>query len=763
MKKDHVKEILISILVLGFWMFGFVPSALSAPGDISTVAGGGVGDGDPAISARLYAPYDVFVDGSGNIYIAEEHNHWIRKVDTSGIISIVAGDGTDGFSGDGGPATSASLDVPEGVFVDGSGNIYIVDTGNHRIRKVDTSGIITTVAGNGFHGFSGDEGPATSASLTWPEGVFVDASGNIYIADTSNQRVRKVDTSGIISTVAGDGTRGFSGDGGPATSASLNGPSGVFVDGSGSIYIADEYNDRIRKVDTSGIITTVAGNGTRAFSGDGGPATSASLDGPSGVFVDGLGNIYIADEHNHRIRKVDTSDIISTVAGDGTRGFSGDGGPATSARLSSPLAVFMDGLGNIYIADGGNHRIRKVDTSGIISTVPRDGIAGFSGDGGPATDASFFTPRGVFVDGSGNIYIADMNNGRIRKVDTSGIISTVAGNGTFGFSGDGGPATDASLNFPSDVSVDGSGLIYIVDRYNHRIRKVDTSGIISTVAGSGATGFDAGGFSGDGGPATDASLFNPLGVSVDGSGVIYIADTNNHRIRKVDASGIISTVAGNGELGFSGDGGPATSGSLFNPLGVSVDGSGVIYIADANNYRIRKVDTSGVISTVAGNGSGGGFSGDGGPATDASLYRPYDVFVDGSGVIYIVDWLNHRIRKVDTSGIISTVAGDGSRGFSGDGGPATSARLSSPQSVFVDGSGNIYIGDQGNHRIRKVEGILVGDFDGDNEVGLSDFVRFLDVFGATTDPANSVFDLDNDGEIGLSDFVIFLDNFGRVG
>ena len=548
----------------------------------------------------------------------------------------------------------------------------IAEGGNRRIRKVDTSGIISTVAGGGT---GGDGGPATSASVWLPY------------------------TSGIISTVAGGGTGG---DGGPATSASVWLPYDVFVDGSGNIYIAEGGNRRIRKVDTSGIISTVAGDGTYGFSGDGGPATSASVSEPVGVFVDGLSNIYIAEEDSHRIRKVDTSGIISTVAGNGTRGFSGDGGPATSASLSSPQSVFVDGLGNIYIVDAGNYRIRKVDTSGIISTVPLDGLVGFSGDGGPATDAKLFTPRGVFVDGSGNIYIADMNNGRIRKVDTSGIISTVAGNGTFGFSGDGGPATDASLFNPLGVSVDGSGNIYIADMNNGRIRKVDTSGIISTVAGNGTFGF-----SGDGGPATDASLFNPLGVSVDGSGVIYIADTNNHRIRKVDAAGIISTVAGNGELGFSGDGGPATSGSLFNPLGVSVDGSGVIYIVDWFNHLIRKVDTSGIISTVAGNGSSGGFSGDGGPATSASLNRPYD--------------------------------------------------------VFVDGLGNIYIVDAGNHRMRKVEGILVGDFDGDTEVGLSDFVRFLDVFGATTDPANSVFDLDNNGEIGLSDFVIFLDNFGKTG
>ncbi len=372
MNKDHYKAILISVLLVGFWTFEFVPSVASALGIISTVAGGGnsgLGDGGPATSARLNGPRGVFVDGSGNIYIGDWLHHRIRKVDASGIISTVAGNGTAAFSGDGGPATSASLNSPFGVFVDGSGNIYIVDRTNHRIRKVDTSGIITTVAGSSTFGFSGDGGPATNARLRNPQGVSVDGLGNIYIADSSNNRIRKVDTSGIITTVAGNSTSGFSGDGGPATSASLKTPSGVFVDGSGNFYIADQLNHRIRKVDTSGIISTVAGKGTSTFSGDGGPATSASLNAPLGVFGDGSGVIYIADKVNHRIRKVDTSGIISTVAGNGTKAFSGDGGPATSASFNFPQSVFVDGLGVIYIADQGNQRIRKVEPPPSVTSI----------------------------------------------------------------------------------------------------------------------------------------------------------------------------------------------------------------------------------------------------------------------------------------------------------------------------------------------------------------------------------------------------------
>ena len=334
-----------------------------------------------------------------------------------GDISTVAGTGTQGFSGDGGPATSAKFNRPIGIAVDSSGNLFIADRNNERVRKVDTSGNISTVAGNGTNGFSGDGGPATTARLNLPRDVAVDSSGNLFIADRSNHRVRKVDTSGDISTVAGDGTNGFSGDGGQATSTQLNFPNGVTVDSSGNLFIADQANHRIRKVDTSGIIITVAGTSTSGFLGDGVAATSTALNQPSDVAVDSSGNLFIADEFNHRIRKVDISGIITTVAGNGTQGFSGDGGPATSAKLDTPTGVAVDASGNIFFADSSNHRIRKVDTSGIITTVAGDGTQGFSGDGGSATSAQLDFANDVAVDSSGNLFITDINNERVRKVE----------------------------------------------------------------------------------------------------------------------------------------------------------------------------------------------------------------------------------------------------------------------------------------------------------------------------------------------------------
>ena len=364
-------------------------------------------------------------------------------------ISTVAGTGTR--AGDGGPATGAQLHAPSGVFVDAAGNLFIADGSNNRIRKVDPAGTISTVAGTGTAGFSGDGGPATGAQLNAPFGVFVDAAGNLFIADAGNSRIRKVDPAGTISTVAGTGTAGFSGDGGPATGAQLNHSVGVFVDAAGNLFIADGSNNRIRQVDPAGTISTVAGTGVTGFSGDGGPATGAQFHSPSGVFVDAAGNLFIADGGNHRIRKVAPAGTISTVAGTGVGGVSGDGGTATGAQLS-PFGVFVDAAGNLFIADRSNNRIRKVDPAGTISTVAGTGTAGFSGDGGPATGAQLNAPFGVFVDAAGNLFIADAGNSRIRKVDPAGTISTVAGAGTFGFSGDGGPATGAQLDAPSSLN-----------------------------------------------------------------------------------------------------------------------------------------------------------------------------------------------------------------------------------------------------------------------------------------------------------------------
>lgn len=337
------------------------------------------------------------------------------------IITTVAGLNGPGFSGDGGPALYAGLSSPAGIAVDNSGNVFIADTVNYRVRRVSPQGVITTVAGNGTNGFGGDGGSATSAQLSfiyagnYTSGVAVDADGNLFIADSANNRVRRVTPQGIITTVAGDGSGGFGGDGGQATSAQLSYPSAIAADASGNLFISDYYNDRIRKVTPQGIISTVAGDGTRGFGGDGGPATSAALYAPLGLALDPSGNLFIADMGNNRIRKVTPQGAISTVVGNGTWGFSGDGGPAISAELERIYGVAVDKFGNILVPDWSNDRIREVALDGTISTVAGGNGSGL-GSGGPATSDELFYPWAITIDTTGNLFIAGSGGGVIREL-----------------------------------------------------------------------------------------------------------------------------------------------------------------------------------------------------------------------------------------------------------------------------------------------------------------------------------------------------------
>jgi len=647
---------------------------------ISTLAGGALPLNIPGTAASLSPGY-VAADPAGNLFFVDR-NTVLRLDAATGILTRAAGDGTTGFSGDNGPAASAQLYFPTGIAVDSAGNLYIADTNNNRIRRV-SNGVIATVAGNGFSGFGGDNGLATSARLANPAAVAVDSAGNLYIADTYNNRIRRV-SNGVIATVAGNGLSGFSGDNGPAVNAQMNRPYGLAVDSTGNLYIADTENQRIRKV-SNGAIATIAGNGTAGFSGDSGPAIGAMLATPIGIAVDLASDLYIVDRDNNRIRKV-ANGAITTAAGNGTPGFSGDNGPAANAQLSNPIGVAVDALGNLYIADSYNQRIRKV-TDGAITTVAGGGtpICG----NGPALSCQFVDPFDIAVDSAGSLYISDQADSRIWKV-SNGLVAVVAGNGTAGFSGDNGPATSAQLSSPAGVAVDSAGNVYIADTGNNRIRKV-ANGVIATVAGNGTAGF-----SGDGGPAISAQLDFPFGVAVDSAGNLYIADTGNNRVRKV-ASGTVTTVAGNGTPGFGGDGGPPTAALLYEPSGIAVDRANNLYIADTVNNRIRKV-ASGAITTLAGDGYPG-FGGDNIPATGTELWEPLGIALDSAGNVFIADCVNQRIRKV-SNGEITTVAGNGAEGFSGDSGPAFNAQLSEPQGIAVDSSGNVYIADSGNIRIR---------------------------------------------------------------
>ena len=458
-------------------------------GTISTVSGNaavGISGDGVALKLAMVSPFGVAVDSSGVIYVAELGSNRIRKIDTAGNITTAIGDGTQGFAGDGGAPNKVEMSLPTSVQVDSSGNLYFTDSLNNRIRKL-SGGNVNTFAGNGLVSRSGDGGAATSAQLNSPLGVTVDAAGNLYVSDTLNNLVRRVDTKGVITTFAGTGTAGFGGDGGAAASAQLNNPQGLAVDPAGNLYIADTQNARVRKV-SGGTISTVAGSGSSGFGGDGGAATSAQLNAPFGVALDAAGNLYIAEFSNNRIRKVGTNGNISTIAGTGVSGYSGDGGAATSAQLNGPQAVAVDGSGNVYVADTANNRVRKIGNTGVITTVAGTGIAGFSGDGGPGTSAQVGNPSALAVDSVGNVYIAD-GSARVRKLFLSGVISTIAGGGNRGYSGDGGNAFTAQLNGPSSLAIANTGALFVADTLNNAVRmlQVSASGISVNAVTNGAT------------------------------------------------------------------------------------------------------------------------------------------------------------------------------------------------------------------------------------------------------------------------------------
>jgi hypothetical protein len=343
------------------------------------------------------------------------------------IITTVAGNGTAGYSGDGVYATTSELNAAYAIAFDQAGNLYIADQSNNRVRKVNAAGIITTIAGNGTAGYSGDNSAAIAAALYRPNAVTFDNIGNIYFSDYGNSRIRRVNTSGIITTIAGTGTLGDSGDGGVATLAMINSPVGLAFDAIGNLFFTEEGGNRIRMINTSGIINTIAGTGTMGYSGDNGFATAAHLNTPGQITFDNLGNLYFADESNNRIRKINTAGIITTIAGTGTQGYTGDNGTATAAELYEPYGVACDNMGNVFISDTWNNVVRKINTSGIITTIAGTGFGAggsctgaYSGDGAAAILAELNATGGLTFDTSGNLYIADGCNNRIRKVSNVG-------------------------------------------------------------------------------------------------------------------------------------------------------------------------------------------------------------------------------------------------------------------------------------------------------------------------------------------------------
>lgn len=507
-----------------------------------TGAPGFSGDNGPAAAAALAFPACVLVAPGDVVYICDKANHRLRKVQ-NGIITTVAGTGTKGFNGDG-PGLTVTLNEPEDLILV-NGNLVFSDQENNRIRQLNlANGAVTTLAGTGPSGFGGENVPAATATLASPMGLAATSDGRILFAERDAHRLRAL-ANGTITTVAGDGIARFGGDGGDGLDATLRLVEGVAADAAGDLFISDSGNNRIRKVDgTTGKITTIAGNGTTTFGVDGVPATVVGLDGPSDVVVDAAGNVVFSDTHHHRVRSVDTTGTIHTLIGNGMAGFAGDNGPAAAAQIASPTGLAIDTAGNLYVADFDNNRIRRIDPSGNVTTVAGDGTPGFNGDGLAATATSLNNPTDVAFDANGNMFIADMRNHRVRRVDAaSGIVTTIAGTGDALSSDDFIPAVTASLVFPTDVAVDASGNVLVADSGSNRIRRVAPNGVIDSIAGTRTPGD-----SGDGGDALLARLLTPLRMFMAPNGQLLIVDHDNHRIRAIgEGSGGGGGGGGNGD------------------------------------------------------------------------------------------------------------------------------------------------------------------------------------------------------------------------
>lgn len=670
-----------------------------------------IGDGQHALTVILTLVDGITVDPDGNIYISHRSKNRIRKIDKGGIITTIGGNGRAGFSGDGGPALEASFNYPAGLTFD-NGNLYIADRNNHRIRKIDSSGVITTVAGNGTRDYAGDDGPAIEASLNLPSDVACDKDGNLYISDRSNHVIRKVDPQGIITTFAGLGVPWFGGDNGLAKIAFLKFPFGITLDSKGNLFIADRGNNRIRKVNRQGIITTVAGDGLFASRGDHGQAIMANLAYPTDVAVDNAGNIYIADRNNSRVRRVDTNGVITSLIGTGVTHFNGDQGLASQTNLHLPFALAVEPDNqSLIVVDRSHFRVRRMFfETGRIETIAGNGKFLVKGDQGQALGATLNGPRGILIDARGNIIFADQMHHKLRKINQRGFITNFAGDGKSGHLGDGGPAIIASLLRPTVVEKDRAGNIYVVSPSGNGwvIRKIDPQGIISLFAGNSKVGI-----SGDGGLAVDASFYTIRDIAVDHDGNVYVADAANSFIRKIgkegkiqkfaeeswkkldgeihpnglafdsvgnlfvsdsgsskiwkiDAKGVITHVAGTGDFEDFGDGGFALEAGIRSPGGLAFSPSGDLYLAEGRTNRIRKISKEGRISLVAGNGMAG-FSGDGGPAKEAQLNNPSRIAFDARGNLFFTDRINNRVRKIDTNEIITTIAGNQNFGFLLDG------------------------------------------------------------------------------------------------
>ncbi len=579
-------------------------------------------------------------------------------------VTPVAGPGD---LGDGGPVAKAYVRAPLAIAADASGNLYFSDTSCFCIRKIGRDQTITRVAGTGLSGWAAPDGTrAIEATLEYPAGLAVDADGIVYFSERGNSnRIRKIDRNGVLTTFGGSGRRGFSGDGGPALSADLNGPTSLVAGPGRTFYFLDSGNRRIRRISSDGIVQTIAGNGIVGAAGDGGPAVEAQFDANIGdLAVDPAGNVYVRDAQ--RIRRISPDGLISTVPGTGR----GSGDPA-AALSSGGGGLAVDAAGNLYAgevnaANPPYARIRKLGRDGIVRTFAGDGQVGYPAEGAVATQARIPFPQHFGLDPSGNLYVTDATTGRIIRIDTDGLIHTVASSDD---AMDGGPATAARMNaWFAMAGRDGD--IFIADQ-NYRIRRVDPSGRISTVAGTGRKFGDP---APDRAAGTSGVVRGPNGLALDPQGNLYFADAGDSRVRQLLPDGTLRTVAGTGQPGNAGDGGPATQAQIGLVSGLALDASGNLYLTAELSKVIRRVSPDGIITTVAG-----------------GLNQPAGVAIDAQGHLLIADSKDHRVFRMTPAGAVTHIAGSGAQGVDFRDRPAVDRPLAAPRSVAVDKAGNIYI------------------------------------------------------------------------